>query len=99
MKHFFQSSQNSERSHLIQSIKKSLSSRLRQVILPLYSALLRLHLEYCIQFWTSLLKKGRDLLGVQQRVTKMIKGLGVISRMSNLGLFSQGKRRLRRGTD
>ena len=78
-------------------IKKRVISRSRELILPLYSALVRPHLEYCVQFLVPQFKKGRDLLGLQRRATKMIKGLEQIpykGRLSNLSLLSVVKRRL-----
>ena len=79
-------------------ISRSFQYRTRPVILRLYKALVRPHLEYCVQAWRPHLQKDINLLeNVQKRVAKM---LGVnknryYEKISDLGLTTLETRRLR----
>ena len=69
------------------------------MILPLYVALVRLLLEYCVQFWVLHFKRDVDnMKKVQRRATRRIRGQQgrpYEERVPDLNLFSLQERRLR----
>ncbi len=78
-------------------IKRNFSFKNKDVIFPLYTSLVRPHLEYAVQFWSPHHAKDIAKLGVQRRAIKMIPSLRnktYEERLSTFNMFSLEKRRL-----
>ena len=63
----------SKGSKILGLIRRTIMYKEKQLIVPLYKAMVRPHLEYCIQSWGPYPKKDIDELErIQRRATKMI---------------------------
>ena len=80
-------------------LRGAIANRTKEVWVALYCALVRPHLEYCIQAWSPYLKRDIDLLEkVQRLATRWVtgmKGIPYEERLKRLNLFSLKRRRMR----
>ena len=82
-------------------IRRNITYKDKSLIVPLYKAIFRPHLEYCIRAWSPYLRKDIDMLEkIQRSATKLIPGLRDLSyeqRLKECGLTTLEMRRLRGG--
>ena len=84
-------------------IRRNITYKEKSLIVPLYKAIVRPHLEYCIQAWNPHIRKDIDILeNIQRRATKLIPGmidLRYEERLKECGLTTLETRRLRGGSN
>ena len=89
----------SKENQILGLIRRTIMYKEKQLIVPLYEAIVRPHLEYCIQVWRSYRKKDiDDLERIKRRATKMIpelRDLSYESRLLQCGLTILETSRLR----
>ena len=88
----------SKGNQILALIRRTIMYKEKQIIVPLYNAIVRPHLEYCIQAWRPYRKKDVAKLERIKRATKIISGLRDLSYESRLlqcGLTTLENRRLR----
>ena len=89
----------SKGNQILGMIRRNIAYKENSLIVPLYKAIVRAHLEYCIQAWSPHLRKDIDMLEkTQRRATKLIPGLRDLryeERLKECGLTTLETRRLR----
>ena len=84
-------------------VVRNIIDRSCEVMLLIYKALIRPHLEYCVQIWSPTACRGNwDILlqleNVQRKYTRLIEGIGTLSygdRLQQLKLTTLAERRVR----
>ena len=80
-------------------IRRNITYKEKKFDIPLYKAIVRPHLEYCIQAWNPYIRKDIDMLEkIQRRATKFIPGLRDLTyeeRLKEYGQSTLDTRRLR----
>ena len=80
-------------------IRRNITYKEKSLTVPLYKAIVRPHLEYCIQAWSPYVRKDIDMLDkIQRRAPKLIPGLRDLryeERLKKCGLTTLETRRLR----
>ena len=89
----------SEGNQILGIIGRNITYKEKGLIVPLYKAIVRPHLEYCIQAWRPYHRNDIDTLDkIRRRATKLISGLRDLSyeeRLKECGLTTLETRRLR----
>ena len=88
---------------MIAWITRTVISRERNLMLHVYKATIRPHLEYCVQIWSPVARHGNsglilELESIQRRFTRLVDGIGLLpysERLKRLYLTTLAERRIR----
>ena len=89
----------SKSNQILGMIRRNITYTVKGFVVPLYKAIVRHNLEYCIHAWRPYLRKDIDMLEkIQRRTTKLITGLrdlSYVDRLKECGITTLETRILR----